>query len=381
MTASSCATAASRTSPSVFAVLRIIGRGDLLGELKNAAVADYVRRTSLQPHGRYLRIFTALHIGISDIERFLVAETLAYALAQGCVHALFMPVAGGGEPGVVQALERQGFVRTQPEGAPFALYETDMRSAVVLLQNLETTIKEPFCDNLRVLDVIDCAHRRLQEVVTRLYPGSLVLSLSAQIIHQRLLKKITDCNQVDITPSVPRRLGSAMCVPFGKLLRGKAVPNTVTKTLHTDKVYAPDIKSSTVEAFPYYSTIENQVRTIKSFSRPVILVDDLMDTGNRWSVLGPLLKKEGIEIRAVLLGILSGYGRDLMVEQNVPVDCVYFIPNLRNWFVESTYYPFIGATRAARKGHGLEPLAVDKYDFTICHARMGRSRRFAAGGV
>ncbi len=30
-----------------------------------------------------------------------------------------------------------------------------------------------------------------------------------------------------------------MCVPFGKLLRGKTVPNTVTKTIHTDRVYSP----------------------------------------------------------------------------------------------------------------------------------------------
>ena len=41
-----------------------------------------------------------------------------------------------------------------------------------------------------------------------------------------------------------------MCVPFGKILRGNAIPNTVTKTIHTDKVFAQDLRSFTIENFP-----------------------------------------------------------------------------------------------------------------------------------
>ena len=67
-----------------------------------------------------------------------------------------------------------------------------------------------------------------------------------------------------------------MCVPYGKMLRGKIVPNTVTKTIHTDKVFTPDLSESSMEAFPNYSPIPSQIRMIKSFNRPVILVDDIM---------------------------------------------------------------------------------------------------------
>ena len=38
------------------------------------------------------------------------------------------------------------------------------------------------------------------------------------------------------------------------------------------------------------------------------------------------------------MGVLSGYGRDLMQCLKVPVESIYSMPNLRQWFVESTLY-------------------------------------------
>ena len=167
-------------------------------------------------------------------------------------------------------------------------------------------------------------------------------------IHQRLLEKITAYNSVSAVPTVPRVLGENMCVPFGKLLRGKIVPNTVTKTIHTDKVFSPDLKESTLEAFPYYAPIPSQVRTIKSFNRPVILVDDLMHPGFRMRILGPVLRREGVPVQVILVGVLSGYGKDLMNAWEWPVDSVYFVPTLRQWFIEATMYPFIGGNTVRR---------------------------------
>src|SRR5699024_6217024 len=104
------------------------------------------------------------------------------------------------------------------------------------IQNLETAIQEPLSQNPRVLAAIRRSHRRLQLALSRAYSGSLLLTLSSDVIHNRLLQKITTLNNVPSTPVVPRSLGENMCVPYGKLLRGKTVPNTVTKTIHTDKV-------------------------------------------------------------------------------------------------------------------------------------------------
>ena len=233
-----------------------------------------------------------------------------------------------------------------------------MHAPLVLLQNLETTLKEPFSSNERVLRAVYKAHQDLQQAATGLYPGQLVLSLSASVMYHRLVDKITTLNNVPKEPTVPRQLGEAMCVPYGKILRGKVIPNTVTKTLHTDKVFDPGIKKYTIEAFPYYSPLSSQIKAIKSFNRPVILVDDLLHHGGRLDALEPMLKAEGVNIKKVLLGMISGYGRDAMATKGLDTDSVYFIPNLRHWFVESTLYPFIGGDTVRRdtvKVAGLTP--------------------------
>ena len=165
--------------------------------------------------------------------------------------------------------------------------------------------------------------------MTKLYPGNLVLSLSSGIMHHRLVDRITALNDV------PRE--------------HKVVPNTVTKTLHTDKVYEPDLQDYSIEPFPYYSPLESQIKTIKSFDRPVILVDDLVHKADRLQALAPSLREAGITVKKVVVGVISGYGRDLMQAFQLPVESIYSMPNLRQWFVESTLYPFIGGDTVRRE--------------------------------
>ena len=237
-------------------------------------------------------------------------------------------------------------------GEPEAL-AVDMRRPIVLTRNVDTAIKAPLSSNPRVLAAVANAHRRLQRSLTEMYPGCLVLSMSAGVIYQRLLQRIAACNGVSVQPTQPRTLGECICVPFGKILRGVAVPNTVTKTLHTDKVYEPDLSSYAIEAYPFYSPLADQVRTIEAFRRPVILVDDMLHDGKRIRRIAPLLAESGAQVRQVLVGYLTGVGRDTMEQLGYPVDSVYYLPNLRMRFVESTLYPFIGGDTVRRS----EPMA------------------------
>ena len=133
-----------------------------------------------------------------------------------------------------------------------------------------------------------------------------------------------------------------MCVPFSKTLRGVVIPNTVTKALHTEKMFSPTLDSFTIEEYPMYATISDQIRTIRSFNRPVILVDDLLHKGYRLRALYPVFNENGLMVRKIITGIMSGQGRDLMTVQNRDVESAYFVPNLKAWFVESTMCPFIG---------------------------------------
>ncbi|RKI64650.1 cytidyltransferase-related domain protein [bacterium 1xD42-67] len=340
-------------------LLRRTGTGDILGYIAYRSLStsqlfsaledtELANRIRLRAAGQALLI-TALAADTSerykDYHQLLLCELLARSLEEGCVYAVFRPHDRRIGERLEDVLARTGFLAR--EGA-HPIREVDMHAPVALIQNLETTIQEPLSHHPKVLSAIQRSHQRLHQALAQLYPGSLMLTLSADIIHHRLLEKITAYNSVPAVPTTPRVLGENMCVPYGKLLRGKMVPNTVTKTIHTDKVFSPDLSESVMEPFPYYAPIPSQIRTIKSFDRPVILVDDLMHPGFRFKTLDPILRREGVPIRMVLVGVLSGYGKDLMDAWERPVDSVYYLPTLRQWFIEATLFPFIGGNTVRR---------------------------------
>ena len=291
----------------------------------------------------------------SDLCQLLITEVLTLALSREFTYALYLPLEGAVSGYGRQLLTLQGFV---PAGDSTDALAVDMRCPIVLSRNVDTAVKAPFSSSPRVLAAIAAAHRRLQAALTKLQPGSLVLSLSAGVIYHRLLQRITGRNGVPAGPTTPRVLGPDICVPYGKILRGVAVPNTVTKTLRTDKVYEPDLSTYSIEAYPDYSPLPDQVRTIHAFARPVILVDDMLHDGKRIRRLAPLLAETNTPVDQVLVGYLTGMGRDLMEQLGYDVDAIYYLPNLRLRFVESTLYPFIGGDTVRRSEAlpgGLQP--------------------------
>ncbi len=363
-----------------FLTLQTVTDRGLYESLGNETLADAVRcRTA----GR-IRLLTGLHLarvpGSSyDTGQLLLTEALTHAMGQDCGYAVWHTAAPPEE--LLDLLARQGFVKIAG-AADSPLLLVDMRSPAVLQQNIPTTLKAPFSSDPQVLATVRRAHHRFQRAVCALYPGALTLSLNAEVIYHRLVGKLTELGGVPAEPTVPRVLGPKMCVPFGKILRGNAVPNTVTKTIHTDKVFAPDLKSFTIAAFPGYAPLESQIRTIRSFRRPVMLVDDLLHSGNRIQALDPLFRQEGVEIDRCVVGLLSGRGRDLMTARGRTVDSVYFIPNMRAWFVESTMYPFIGGDtvdQARSSVPGLTPAVnlILPYAFPKFYRECGREAVFS----
>ncbi len=292
-----------------------------------------------------------------DFGQLLLTEVLTTALSREYTYALYCPLEGAVSGYGRQLMQLQGFVPIQHRDG-YDVLGVDMHCPIVLSRNVDTAIKAPLSTAPQVVVAVAAAHRRLQAALTRLQPGSLVLSLSAGVIYHRLLQRITQRNGVPAEPVTPRVLGPDICVPYGKILRGVAVPNTVTKTLRTDKVYEPDLSASSIEAYPDYSPLADQVRTIRAFDRPVILVDDMLHDGKRIRRLAPLLEQTHTRVDQVLVGYLTGMGRDLMEQLGYPVDSIYYLPNLRRWFVESTLYPFIGGDTVRRTGllpGGLQP--------------------------
>ena len=361
-----------------FLTARVINSGELYDAFGSEELAHWVRTRTA---GR-VQLLTGLGAvktpaGSYDTRQLLLTEVLTRAAEEDCGYAVWW---GPSDPAGLELLGRQGFLPAELE-APQPLLLVDMRSPAVVVQNIPTTLKEPLASDRQVLAAIRSAHLRLQEAVCGLYPGTLVLSLNAEVIYHRLVRKLTEENGVPAEPRRPRVLGPKMCVPFGKILRGNAVPNTVTKTIHTDKVFAPDLHSFSIAPFPGYAPLESQIRTIRSFRRPVMLVDDLLHTGNRINALDPLFRREKLEIDRCVVGLLSGRGRDLMAARGRTVDSVYFVPDLRAWFVESTMYPFIGGDAVAQARPsvpGLTPAVnlILPYAFPRFYSHCGREAVF-----
>lgn len=318
---------------------------EVLGDLE---LADQVRRNTSGNILLISGIHTTKDEFIADPAQLLLTEALAGACADGCSYAMFFPQDNRPSEYILGAVKRQGFVLAEQMGSTQPVYLVDMRQPIVVLRNLQSFIKEPLISEPQVTRVIENGYRNLQAAMTALYPGELVLTLASEVIFPRMVEKITAINEVPNETLMPRVLGENMCVPFGRILRERVIPNTVTKTMHTDTVYAADLSDYSVGPFESYPPLADQVRMIHSFDRPIILVDDIMNIGKRFAALDELLRREEVPIRTLVFGVITGVGRDRMARRGVEAESVYYIPNVRKWYVESVLYPFIGGDTVDR---------------------------------
>ena len=324
------------------AAVNEIETGDLYREFQDIDIAAYLRQKAT---GRMLIIrglYGSTKADMRNLLQHILTEVLAQAVAGDLTYAIYHPLEQELHKSIRELLLRQGFVEMGAGDGRRDLYEVNMKEPIAVIDNMETVLKKPFNTTPKIRTVLEKAHGDMQMALTGLNPGNLVLSFNAGIINHKIVDMVTEANHVPNYPLKVRQLGECMCVPFGKILRGMAVPNTVTKTLHTEKMFSPALDSFTIEEYPMYATIPDQVRTIHSFGRPVILVDDLLHKGYRMKALDPVFHENGLQIRKIITGLLSGQGKDLMAIQGREVESAYFIPNLKNWFVESTMCPFIG---------------------------------------
>lgn len=326
-----------------YAALHWIPSEQIYQEFQNRNISQHIRENYT---GRIMLIdgiFSVKDHSFENLNQVILTETLTYCLKQDYGYAIFQnKIDDSITPDIYEILDLHGFQELKEIATEQPVFTVDMSNPCTLNLDIMTIIKEPFKSNRHVQKVINRTRNRMQKVLTELYPGNLLLSFDRSIIDETLIKKICHENEIPPVPLTPRRLGSSMCVPFGNVLNRTIVPNTITKSLHTEKMFNPDMKDFTIRSFPYYLDMKHQIRMIKSFNRPVILVDDLLNKGYRIRALDPLLKEENLNVKKIIVGILSGRGKELMEIQNRAVDSAYFIPKLRLWFNEALLYPYVG---------------------------------------
>lgn len=330
----------------ISAVCGYLDRSDVLSvAIRDAARADcIVAAAAAVPdnNDEHRAVIGGLYFSrvsrISGLGQMILAEVLTELLARGFTKAVYRPEgSSGSDERTLKVIEKQGFVLNS-DGE----YETDMRSPVIVFKNIDTIIKNPLNKNKKVLRAIENAHNKLLAALTDMYPGQLILSFNSNMMHHKMIQLIARTNNVSAVPYKEKKYGPDMAVPFSSMMESLAVPNTVTKDLYTEKYFSRDVSSFTVEEQSFFSPLDNQVRTIKSFNRPVILVDNLLHKGFRMKELYPLLMKHGIDVIDVVVGVSTDRGRSLMDGTGCRVDSAYYLPNLKCWIDETAVYPYIG---------------------------------------
>ena len=321
----------------------------LFEEFNNRDITEYLR---IYSKGK-LMVLSGIYTKYTDdyLIETVLNETLAYSLSSEYNYAIFKnSLSHKSRKDLEENLRIQGFIETPFNYNNSPIFMVDMNNPITLNQDLENLLKPPFDTNSEIQKVIRKTRKDLKKALSNLYPGQLLISFNRDMIYSKLIQKICDANQVPIVQDKIRTLGPNICVPFGSILNSTILPNTVTKTMHTEKIFNPSITDFTIAAYPNYLSLENQSKVFYSFNRPMILVDDLLHKGYRLNVVEPILKSANIDIDKVIVGILTGRGKEIADIKNLSVDAAYFVPNLKLWFNESSQYPFIGGDMVYREG-------------------------------
>jgi len=271
-------------------------------------------------------VFAGAEYGVrDDLSAVLLDETLmslqcsGYDLAR-CGDGLFPE----------ELLKARGFLEDDRG------WTVSMRRPIVLFTDIYSCFSDNFDGDERLRRVCAENAERLMTAAAGLFPGTLVLNVSTEIMNYRLGSMIRRrCSEN----------GERICVPFGKILKTVNIPGVIMMPLDTEKLYDPDMRSFNVCEKEGYPVLQTQLRTIRSMDRPFVLVDDLYHRGYRIQKISDALSQEGMKEDGVIVGVLSGRGEQTAAAGGHSVEAAYSVPDMRLWIIESDMLPFFGSDR------------------------------------
>lgn len=316
-------------------------KNNILFETFNSfKISEHIRSISLGNTALINSIFIQNIEKNNDALDILITEILSYLLSQDYEGAIYYPHDEiFSSQNLRYALDLFNF---KIHSINDDILYVNMKSPIIINLNMLDNIKYPYNESPKVLSAIKTSRIKLRENLKTQYPKDLILPFNNDIIKKGIIKQICLENKVPITQSKPRVLGKNMCVPYGDILDKYLIPNTVTKSLHTEKYFNLNIDKFIVKEFSLYLSLENQIKTISEFNRLVILVDTLIHKGKRIEELSSYINSKRLHVKKIITGIISSRGKDIMKQYNYDVSSVYYIPNLKIWLDENDLYPFLG---------------------------------------
>lgn len=326
-----------------FSLFRCFGIDNAKEVLGSERLANEVRQFNMDKLVLVDGIYAEKGEQMHRLEQLVLTETLTHCIAQGYQYSIFAnQLTSKVGHRLKRSLELMGFIKVSDSNFKQDVYMVRMDEPCALILDAQSMMKSYFRRNEEIRRAIVNARERLQNAITKIYPGNLLLMFDRGIMYEHLISIITKTNGVTVDTADDRHYGPYMCVPYGDIFKRWMLPNTVTKAFHTERCYEDDLVRYNILAYPNYLSIPNQTRTIWAFNRPLILVDDLLDRGLRVQNLQKYFETQDIEIKKLVVAIMSKRGKERLEEQGIEVESAYFIPKLKVWFNESHVYPFMG---------------------------------------
>lgn len=264
----------------------------------------------------------------------LQTELMVDAMNQGYDYILFSAASGMIASDVLEALRSMGFI----EIPSLRLLLVSLKAPIVLMLDAQTMLKEDYRQVEILRSTIREMRLKLLQTLVKCYPRQVILPFDRGMLYDRLIHLVSEAN----SRKLDNGYGPFLVVPYGDLFKRWTLPNSITKALHTERVYDGSLSYFTVEASPFHLPLAEQIKLLKSYHQPLILIDDLLDKGLRLQAIEHDLQQVGIEIESIVVGIMSGLGKRRLEQKGYKVIGGYEVSNLQGWYTESMLYPFVG---------------------------------------
>ncbi len=322
-----------------FVAFHHVNASSMFREFKNIMIANFVRENT---SGKVM-IIDGIYVvpsAKSEItEKIILTETLVHCLKNDFTYALYCNTIIKEERAeTVELIKSHGFVKLEIQDYFRDIYAVDMKFPVCLTLDIQTYIKETFSNNEKTSKRIEKSRKKLISSLIELYPNTLILSFDVEMLQQAVVEMLSE----EMEKSTYNKNNDYLCVPMGNVLEGKVANNIATKQLLVEREYTYDTQKFVIKEYPFEAKLEDQIKTLSSFEKRIVLVDDVVNNCHEILGIDGSLKRNSIDVVKVIAGILSSNGKDILEMHGYEVDSTYFIPNLKIWIRESTLHPFIG---------------------------------------
>ncbi len=270
-----------------------------------------------------------------DLENHWLAlhtEILVHAHNHGYEYALYQVDKNNKQ--VERHLEMTGYIDVTKKGD----YLTVFKKPVVIILDAQSAFKDSYRKEPTLRKAIAESRQQLLHALSKERAGIAILAFDRRMLYDKINSIIKNIN----APKADCKWGKYICVPFGDIYRQWLLPDSVTKTLHTERLYDSSLSYYQIVEKPDYHNVYAQIEIIKAFQKPVLLIDDIVHKGLRLSSLEEDFKSLDVSLAAVVAGISTRMGRSRVINKGYSLHSGYFLNQIESWYVESSLYPFIG---------------------------------------